>query len=85
MRPRYVLRPLPDGTYQLTGPRLPYPLRYESCSAAASFAHWQAEDTGGVLIVLDSTGYAQFSETIGKEERDWYPRPVAVGGFRKIE
>jgi hypothetical protein len=58
----YFVRPHPKGGVTLTGPLIPFPLRYDNECSAASYAHHVARMTGARVIVFNRRGDIDFCE-----------------------
>ena len=56
MRARYIVRPSPLGGYEITGPGLPFPIRYKQDVDAMNYGHHMLRATGGSVVALDSQG-----------------------------
>lgn len=52
----YIVRPLPGGLYELTGPTLPYPLRFKDDAAPLNYAQFAGRGQVGEAIVLSRCG-----------------------------
>lgn len=63
MLPRYIVRPSGNG-FTLTGPDLPYALRFADEITAGSMAHHLGRITGGRVVYLDRSGHPIITETI---------------------
>jgi hypothetical protein len=62
-RGRYVVRPFQGGGVSLSGPDLPYLMRFCEAVDAMDYGHFVARAGGGSIIALDSTGHVIISET----------------------
>ena len=58
----YFVRPHSEGGVILTGPLLPYGLRYEDESAAVNYAHHIARLTGARVLIFNRRGEIEFCE-----------------------
>lgn len=63
MLPRYIVKPSGNG-FTLTGPDLPYALRFTDEITAGSMAHHLGRITGGRVIYLSRSGHPIITETI---------------------
>ena len=62
---RYVVKPRQDGRgFELSGPGLPFTVRYVEDIHAVAYAHWHGGGKGGKIHVLDSRGHCILTETI---------------------
>ncbi len=62
MLPTYIVQPHRAGGYALSGPLLPFVMRFMDDAHAADYAHHKCRDTGGRVLVLDGQGRWQFTE-----------------------
>jgi hypothetical protein len=65
MFPIYTVKPITPGEgFELTGPDLPTPVRYDTEQQAASMAHHLGRETGGRVVHLSARGEVIITEVI---------------------
>ena len=65
----FIVKPRRDGGCDLTGPLLPYGLRYQDEAAAVDYAHHHARIGGAIVVVLNRRGEVEFCERSRPIER----------------
>ena len=69
MLPTYFVRPHRAGGHAVTGSLLPRPIRYMNDAHAASYAHRMLRESGGRVVVIDSSGYVVITEHVEPRSR----------------